>query len=224
MAAYPPDKVIEELDSVKEQTVINPSLREAALDLYEAPFLFKRGYIYDAGHKMVADQDGEVTESIAARVRGWGRIGYLPDAEALQDEVGKIIAESLTNFWKSKEGDEEIAALQELLRISWQSEKEACRYLQEVKEELSDLRKEISVANDQMRYMIKDQAGHEELSVLRKDAERYRWLRSQQWNSSSLFVIIGPKSNVKLGVDCPSLDRLDEAVDEDMKGKLENEL
>ena len=80
------------------------SKRAAALALYKPPFKFSMGYIYDGGSRMVADQDGfgedsKVFESVAARVRGWGRIGYMPDAEQLQDEVGAVIAEALTEFW-----------------------------------------------------------------------------------------------------------------------------
>ena len=49
------------------------------------------------------------------------------------------------------------------------------------------------------------------------DAERYRWLREQQWNTASLFVVAGSKDRVRLGTDCPSLDRLDEAIDAAIK-------
>lgn len=78
------------------------SKRAAALALYKAPFRFIHGYIHDADGRMVADQggfEGKVEEHIIARVRGWGRIGYMPDAEALQDEVGAVIAEALSSFW-----------------------------------------------------------------------------------------------------------------------------
>ena len=80
------------------------SKRAAALALYRPPFKFRMGYIHDAGGHMVADQDGfgegsKVFDSIAARVRGWGRIGYMPDAEDLQDEVGAVIADALTAYW-----------------------------------------------------------------------------------------------------------------------------
>lgn len=80
------------------------SKRAAALALYKPPFRFLHGYIHDADTQMVADQggfEGAVETHIAARVRGWGRIGYMPDAEALQDEVGAVIAEALTAFWKA---------------------------------------------------------------------------------------------------------------------------
>ena len=48
---------------------------------------------------------------------------------------------------------------------------------------------------------------------LERDAARYRWLRTQEWNTSRLFVVAGGKSAVRLGTDCPSLFRLDEAID-----------
>ncbi|MDB5822229.1 MAG: hypothetical protein JWR21_933 [Herminiimonas sp.] len=67
-----------------------------ALALYKPPFRFEHGYIFDAEHMMVADDQGQ---DVALRVRGWGRISYLPDAEALQDEVGRLIAEALTEYW-----------------------------------------------------------------------------------------------------------------------------
>ncbi len=46
-----------------------------------------------------------------------------------------------------------------------------------------------------------------------KDAERYRWLRAQNWNDSLLAVVAYPRDAIKLGHDCPSLARLDEQID-----------
>ncbi len=46
-----------------------------------------------------------------------------------------------------------------------------------------------------------------------RDAVRYRWLRAQNWNDGLLAVVADPKAAVKLGQDCPSLDRLDEQID-----------
>jgi hypothetical protein len=46
-----------------------------------------------------------------------------------------------------------------------------------------------------------------------RDAARYRWLREAHWSGSPLCVVADPKNSVKLGVDCPSLGRLDEALD-----------
>lgn len=68
-------------------------LRDKALALYKPPFRFIHGYIYDADSNMVADDGGIL------RVRGWGRISYMDDAAALQDEVGSLIADALTDFW-----------------------------------------------------------------------------------------------------------------------------
>lgn len=48
---------------------------------------------------------------------------------------------------------------------------------------------------------------------LRKDAERYRWLREQSWDAGELCIVSQPKHAVKLGHDCPSLFRLDAAID-----------
>ncbi len=52
-----------------------------------------------------------------------------------------------------------------------------------------------------------------EVEALRKDAERYRWLRGQHWNESEMAVVCHPKKGVKLGFDCPSEGRLDSAID-----------
>lgn len=46
-----------------------------------------------------------------------------------------------------------------------------------------------------------------------RDARRYRWLRAQQWSDANMFVVCGGNSVIKLGVDCPNLDRLDTAID-----------
>lgn len=48
---------------------------------------------------------------------------------------------------------------------------------------------------------------------LRKDAERYRWLRAMHWHDSPLAVVCNPKEAIKPGHDCPSGERLDAAID-----------
>ena len=48
---------------------------------------------------------------------------------------------------------------------------------------------------------------------VQRDAERYRWLRKQHWNEAVLCVVAQPKKALKLGFDCPSLDRLDCFID-----------
>lgn len=54
----------------------------------------------------------------------------------------------------------------------------------------------------------------DEIARLCADAGRYRWLRAQHWESSSLGVVRDPKESVKLGYDVPSGDRLDMAIKE----------
>lgn len=57
-----------------------------------------------------------------------------------------------------------------------------------------------------------------EIELLRMDAERYRWLRERSWSCDELCVVASPKQAVKPGHDCPSRNRLDEAIDAAMKG------
>jgi hypothetical protein len=49
-----------------------------------------------------------------------------------------------------------------------------------------------------------------------RDAARYRWLRQQHWSEAPLCVVVQPRHAVKLGHDCPALERLDAALDEAM--------
>lgn len=51
-----------------------------------------------------------------------------------------------------------------------------------------------------------------------KDAERYRWLRSQVWFDNTLCVVLRPKDSTKLGTFCPSFDLLDGAIDDAILG------
>lgn len=73
-------------------------LRKQAMALYTPPFKYEHGYIFDSAHLMVAD-DGNGEKSVAARVRGWGRISYLENAAALQDEVGHMMADALNALY-----------------------------------------------------------------------------------------------------------------------------
>lgn len=82
------------------------SKRAAALALYQPPFQYHHGYIFDSNGQMVSDSDS-VPQHVAQRVRGWGRIGYMPNAAALQDEVGRVIAEALTAFWEGQPAKQE---------------------------------------------------------------------------------------------------------------------
>lgn len=77
-------------------------LRKRAVALFRPPFRFEMGYIWDSAGEMVADnrEDREDAAALPAlRVRGWGRIKYLPESEALHDEAGRLIAEALTKGW-----------------------------------------------------------------------------------------------------------------------------
>jgi hypothetical protein len=51
------------------------------------------------------------------------------------------------------------------------------------------------------------------IAELVQDAERWQWLRRQTWHESPLCVVKDPKVAVRLGYDCPSMSRLDEAID-----------
>lgn len=49
--------------------------------------------------------------------------------------------------------------------------------------------------------------------ALQQDAERYRWLRLQDWDTCPLAVVANPKDALKLGHDTPSRERLDAMID-----------
>lgn len=85
-------------------TITNTDLRNKSIGLYTPPFRFEHGYIWDAKGQMVADNhvDGE---DAALRIRGWGRISYMENPEALQDEVGNVIALAMTEFWERRNAE-----------------------------------------------------------------------------------------------------------------------
>lgn len=56
-------------------------------------------------------------------------------------------------------------------------------------------------------------AAYSECKALRQDAERYRALREMNWCDGPLAVVADPYSRIKLGSNCPSHERLDQAVD-----------
>lgn len=81
--------------------------------------------------------------------------------------------------------------------------------------------------NAAIRYMMADamldeRAKHDKES-LDLDAVRYRWLREQNWNESSLSVVCNPIEAVKLGHDCPSGQRLDDIIDAAMSAKCDHQ-
>lgn len=81
------------------------SIRKAAMAVYKPPFIYQYGYIYDSQNLMVADngglgkEDPGVKGAVAARVRGWGRLGYLPNGAELQDEIGQMMADALNALY-----------------------------------------------------------------------------------------------------------------------------
>lgn len=86
-------------------------------------------------------------------------------------------------------------------------------------------------ANDAVKQRMRDDVrkSHEaltarlrallaELEAEREDAARYQWLRNQHWHESPMCVVTQPNKSIKPGFDCPSVDRLDEAIDAARKG------
>ena len=57
------------------------------------------------------------------------------------------------------------------------------------------------------------QQAYAQIAALRADAERYRWLRIQDWFDGPMAVVVNPKDAIRLGHDAPSRDRLDAAID-----------
>ena len=79
-----------------------PTLRQRALDLYRPPFRFDGiTYIWDSKGEMVCDSqvEGELAD-LAPRVRGWGRMKYIPGCDELFVATGHAIAEALTIGWE----------------------------------------------------------------------------------------------------------------------------
>jgi hypothetical protein len=60
-----------------------------------------------------------------------------------------------------------------------------------------------------------------EIAALELDAARYRWLRTLYWDSGPVCVVTNPSKNVKLGSYCPSMEMLDEIIDDAMYAQLE---
>lgn len=100
-------------DQEPQEKPESKELRAAAFAFYKAPFRFDAlgGFIWDADGNMVSDDKDEKLRSFIQRVRGWGRISKLAHAEALQDQVGELIAEALNRLWAAEAGvnDEEQA-------------------------------------------------------------------------------------------------------------------
>lgn len=85
---------------------------------------------------------------------------------------------------------------------------------QELRTDLNDARMLLDDSREELTAEMKlVDALRADLAAAQRDAERYRWMRAQQWDTSNLFVVAGGKDRVKLGTDCPSSERLDALVD-----------
>jgi hypothetical protein len=78
--------------------------------------------------------------------------------------------------------------------------------------------KPINVAKSTVEVKAEDLAALlKELDAAKADAERYRWLRDQDWFDGPMCVLCDPKrvltKGIGIGADCPSRDRLDTAID-----------
>jgi hypothetical protein len=83
---------------------MNEELKKKAFNLYTAPFSCRYGYIWDAEGNMVAD---DVGGDAMLRIRGWGRLGAMEDGDKIQDAVGDLIAEILTDYWNTRTKDKQ---------------------------------------------------------------------------------------------------------------------
>ncbi len=78
---------------------------------------------------------------------------------------------------------------------------------------------ELAAAQKEQMRVLEDEMlvlGDERNAAVR-DAERYRWLRVQNWFSSPLAVVTKPIEAIKLGYECPSGNRLDALIDDSMR-------
>jgi len=120
------------------------SIRKTAMAVYKPPFKYLYGYIYDSENHMVADNgsinDAEpsVSNAIALRIRGWGRIGYMPDAAKLQDEVGAMVADALTAYYTTPQPTPDAEAMRLAL--------EALKTAQEALPPYGAIRRELDAA------------------------------------------------------------------------------
>lgn len=75
-------------------------LTQKALSICKPPFEFKHGYIFDSDGHIIADHP--MDEGVLL-IRGWGRIQHMDNPEQLQDEIGRLIALAMTEFWEKME-------------------------------------------------------------------------------------------------------------------------
>ena len=84
-----------------------------------------------------------------------------------------------------------------------------------------DAKENMEIANEfkhtMEEYRQRAEAAYKQSHIDAIDAERYRWLRVQNWFSSPLAVVTKPIEAIKLGYDCPSGSRLDALIDDSMR-------
>lgn len=83
--------------------VFNPELVRVGLKQLTPPFRYSYGYVWGSGgSEMFADRCGVAADGSATRIRGWGRLSYVTEVnpEQLQDELGHMYAQALTDYWE----------------------------------------------------------------------------------------------------------------------------
>lgn len=75
--------------------------------VYTPPFRYYRRYIFDNAGHMVSDS-GEAlgnlgtAGAVAAHFRGEGKLSYLPEGPAIQDEIGRMMADALNEYYENR--------------------------------------------------------------------------------------------------------------------------
>jgi hypothetical protein len=80
-------------------------LQKQALAVYQPPFQFSHGYVFDSAGRMVADEGREheldqLESTVGVRIRGWGHLGKLKNGAEVQDTMGELAAAALNAYWK----------------------------------------------------------------------------------------------------------------------------
>ena len=141
-------------------------------------------------------------------------LALIADLE-VSNNVGRALGETLGSVVESRDALVRVVDQLKAAVDEWQNlaERRAQR--------MTELAQAANAAQDQAhrsRMDLVDQVERcdqlkAENEALRKDAERYRWLRAQHWDSSAICCVVDPKLCTKLGAYCPSLELLDQAVD-----------
>lgn len=81
--------------------VFEPELLKTCLGLLTPPFRYSWGYVWGSAHERVLDECGSAPHGAAAQIRGWGRLSYMTefDPAKMQDELGHMYAQALTEYW-----------------------------------------------------------------------------------------------------------------------------